>query len=199
MEQPIGLIVCGGQSTRMGKDKSLLDYHGLAQRYYLYDLLQPLCKKVFLSCNSEQAGGIDAGHAFIVDDEKYKNTGPMAALLTVFEQYPNDSLFVIACDHPFIRKEDLLQLLDSRDNIADAVCFFNESAKVYEPLLAVYEKKIAATVLENFNLRQYSLQAVLIQVNACKVCPQEMQRIRSIDTMSDHLSALEEIKRETAE
>lgn len=199
MEQPIGLVVCGGQSTRMGKDKSLLDYHGLAQRYYLYDLLQSLCKKVFLSCNSEQAGGIEAGYEFIADHEKYVNTGPMAALLTAFEQYPNDPLFVIACDHPFIRKEDLLQLLNSRNAIDAAVSFFNETGNVYEPLLSVYETNIVATVLENFNRGQYSLQSVLKQVNAVKVYPQEIQRIRSIDTMDDHRKVMKEIKRATAE
>ena len=30
----------GGKSTRMGKDKGLIDYHGLPQREYVYRLLR---------------------------------------------------------------------------------------------------------------------------------------------------------------
>ena len=44
-----GLVVCGGQSTRMGMDKSQLQYHGVPQREWLYELLQPLCEDVYIS------------------------------------------------------------------------------------------------------------------------------------------------------
>ena len=199
MEQAHGLVVCGGQSTRMGRDKSLLDYHGIPQRYFLYRLLQPFCKKVFISCNTIQANNIVAGYEFITDHEKYANIGPMAAILSAFEAYPNDPFLVIGCDHPFIREEDIQQLLKGRDDGAAAVSFFNEEADVYEPLLSIYEKNMVVRLQENFHRQQYSLQSILKEVNSRKILPRNLSAIQSIDTFPDHLLAIEQIKREAAE
>ena len=44
-----GLVLSGGQSSRMGRDKALIDYHGLPQYAYVYDLLLGFCDKVFIS------------------------------------------------------------------------------------------------------------------------------------------------------
>jgi molybdopterin-guanine dinucleotide biosynthesis protein A len=49
-----GLILVGGQSVRMGTDKSQLSYHGKPQWQYLYDLLLPFCQKTYLSCRQNQ-------------------------------------------------------------------------------------------------------------------------------------------------
>jgi len=51
-----GLVLAGGKSTRMGTDKGLLNYHGQAQRYYLFNLMQQVLGKdaeVFLSVRAE--------------------------------------------------------------------------------------------------------------------------------------------------
>ncbi|NNE77041.1 MAG: NTP transferase domain-containing protein, partial [Pricia sp.] len=44
-----GLVLAGGKSSRMGKDKGLIPYHGMPQREYLYHLLGRVCDKTFLS------------------------------------------------------------------------------------------------------------------------------------------------------
>ncbi len=199
MKDLIGLVVCGGFSSRMGRDKGLLHYHGLSQRYYLYQLLQPFCKKVFISCNVKQAAGILTGYACITDDQKYGTIGPMAAMLSAIEQYPQDAFLVVGCDYPFIRKEDILQLINSRNKYDTAVSFFNEAGNMYEPLLSVYEKNIVASIPENYHRQQYSLQSVLQLANAGKVYPRQMKTIKSIDTYDDYLIAIEQIKRAAAE
>ena len=49
-----GLVLAGGKSERMGFDKSVLNWHGKAQRYYMADMLAPFCDEVFLSCRPDQ-------------------------------------------------------------------------------------------------------------------------------------------------
>ena len=195
MEELTGLIICGGHSSRMGRDKGRIAWHGIEQRYFLYQMLELLCKKVQLSCNAVQANEIEPGYEYIVDDEKYNKIGPMAALLTAFNKYPGESFLVVGCDYPFIRKEDMFQLINSRNENDTAVSFFNGATGFYEPLLAVYENKIAGLLVEHFDQQQYSLQAMLKTSNACKINPSEITSIKSVDTPEDYLNTVQEIKR----
>ena len=194
--QPLtGLVICGGYSTRMGTDKSLLHYHGQPQRNHLYHLLEPYCEKVFISCNSDQAGTIDHNLAFITDNEQYMHTGPMAAILSAFDRHPNQALLAIGCDYPFITKENILYMVSNRDENKAAVGFYNEAVKLYEPLLCIYEKDMAEIIRNNFQQQQYALQKILQQVNAGKLYPKETRIIQSIDTVADHLAALAKLKK----
>lgn len=194
MEELTALVVCGGLSTRMGRDKSLIRWHNMAQRYFLYQLLAPLCKSVFISCNDAQSHEIEPGYAYIVDDEKFSNTGPMAALLTAFTRYPKAAFILIGCDYPFISEADVIQLISNRNENDSAVSFFNETTEFYEPLLAVYENKIAGSLFDNFQRQQFSLQTILKILDAHKVYPAELKRIKSVDTPADYLIAVEEMK-----
>src|SRR4051812_39594577 len=110
MTNVYGLVVCGGKSSRMGKDKSMLDYHGKPQRYYLYEMLEPLCEQVFISCSKEQAATIPSEYKIIEDAAEYEDIGPMAALLSAFKKYPKASFIAVGCDYPFINDHHLNKL-----------------------------------------------------------------------------------------
>ena len=49
-----GLILTGGMSSRMNREKCLLSYHGVSQIDYCHDLLSGSCEKVFVSSRREQ-------------------------------------------------------------------------------------------------------------------------------------------------
>src|SRR5688572_22170139 len=90
-----GLVLCGGQSARMGTDKSLLVYHDKPQRYHVCEMLGSFCEKVFISCNEKQADSMQDGHDFIIDLPAFHNTGPMAGLLTAYSTYPGKNFLVL--------------------------------------------------------------------------------------------------------
>src|SRR5689334_343280 len=81
-----GLVLAGGKSSRMGRDKGHLNWHGREQRYYLVDLLTPFCESVFISIREEQRAAIPDGYRIITDS--YEERGPYAALLSAFEKNP---------------------------------------------------------------------------------------------------------------
>jgi len=178
----------------MGTDKGLIAWHGIAQRLFLYRMLEPFCKKVFISCNAEQAYSIESGYDHIAYDKKYYDIGPMAALLSAFNKYPGDSFLIVGCDYPFIKEEDIIQLINNRNENDNAISFFNEVTGFYEPLLAIYENKISDLLFHDFYLRQFSLQNILRRTGARKVNPIDMQHIKSIDTPGDQLTAVEQLK-----
>ena len=49
-----GLVLSGGRSTRMGKDKGLINYHGIPQRDYIYNLLNEVCDETYMSIRKDQ-------------------------------------------------------------------------------------------------------------------------------------------------
>jgi len=186
MEELHGLVVCGGQSSRMGKDKSLLDYHGLPQRDYLRALLTPFCNRVWISCNSSQAEMLTEDAMYIPDHEKFEGIGPMASLLSAFEKIPSASFLVVGCDYPFVEGSHLQELIASRWLANDAVCFRNPVSGYVEPLVAIYENNISLLLTENFKQNKYSLRHLLGDANAKVIQPASADFLTSVDDVAGY-------------
>ena len=187
-----GLVICGGISRRMGKDKSLLDYHGKPQCYHMYEMLSFFCEKVFISCNEQQADGIEQGYETLTDLDYYCNSGPVAGLLTALTSFPHHNFLMIGCDYPFLHKNDLVDFLPLC-NREDPAAFYNEEAGIYEPMLAYYHCNSKKQLLEMFEAHQYSLQHFLKEMNATKFYPKNKKSIISIDTSHDFFEAARSI------
>lgn len=179
LQNTYGLVVCGGKSSRMGRDKSMLQYYDKPQRYHVYDMLLPFCEKVFISCNEEQVGTIEEGYHFINDDAAFNDTGPMAALLSAFTCYPDKHMLVIGCDYPFLTVKELQQFATHCNNAP--VSFYNEAENIYEPLLAWYPSSSFEKLKEMHKAGQFSLQYFLKDGGAIKYYPEDKRLITSVD------------------
>jgi molybdopterin-guanine dinucleotide biosynthesis protein A len=133
----MGLVLAGGQSRRMGTDKGLLEYHGIPQRDFLYEQLQPLCDQVFLSIRPEQRESLPLDKGYILDENQYK--GPFNGLLSAHHAFPEAAWLVIACDLPLVDREVLSFLLERRDPGAMATAFATRASGLPEPLAAIWE------------------------------------------------------------
>ncbi len=171
---------------RMGRDKSLIDYQGKPQRYYLYELLQTVCEEVFISCNAGQSLNIIEGYKKIVDEEVYNDIGPMAALLSATKSHAQASFIVIGCDYPFLDSDAIDKLVEERDADKDASCFYNSENDMIEPLLCTYEPSIYAALNTAFGEQRYSLRKLLEQSRIKKIFLDKMEWIKSIDTQEEY-------------
>lgn len=182
-----GLVLCGGKSSRMGTDKSMLQYYDKPQRYHVYDMLQPCCEKVFISCDPEQLKNMDAGYQVIADETKFSNMGPMGALLTAFTQFPGKNILLTGCDYPFLKAGEL--------EIFSACCkgvpasFYNQEADIYESMLAWYPHSCFGDLKQMFEANQFSLQQLLRKYHALKYLPADAGCIQSIDTIEAYAEA----------
>ena len=131
----LGLILSGGKSTRMGKDKGLLQYHDKPQREFLYDLAQTHCDKVFYSLRIDQP--IPGPYPVIRDSQQVK--GPFNGLLSAHQLYPRASWLVLACDLPLLDKTTLEILVNGRDTGMDATALATRASGLPEPLAAIWE------------------------------------------------------------
>jgi molybdopterin-guanine dinucleotide biosynthesis protein A len=132
-----GLILAGGKSTRMGRDKGLLSPFGKPQRDYLYDMLGHWCQQTYYSIREDQISGIPKGRSYIVD--QYEGLGPKGAIMSAFNTHPSNAWLVVATDL-YLLNEDLLQLLiENRNADKRATVFVNKETGYYEPLIAIWE------------------------------------------------------------
>lgn len=170
-----GLVLAGGKSQRMGRDKGLLDYHGMPQREYLYQLMEEqLSVPAHLSCRAEQLGEMPENYRTVTDS--FLGLGPYGAILSAFREDPNSAWLVVACDLPFVDKNGLQYLLDNRSTSSVATAFHNPATQFPDPLLTLWEPR-AYPVLLQFLAQGYS-------------CPRKVlinSPVHNIGLPNDHL------------
>lgn len=130
-----GLVLAGGFSTRMGRDKGLLVYNGAPQREFMFDLLMNACHDVYTSCRKEQQVP-DRLHPLF---DRYEMRGPLNGILSAFDHHPSAAWLAVAVDMPFITRAVLERLIRQRDPGKLATCFFNPGTRLPEPLLTLWE------------------------------------------------------------
>ncbi len=135
-----GLVLAGGQSSRMGSDKALLHYHDDNQLLHTAKLLQQQCTEVFISCREDQAERYRHFGVPLVTDA-YFGIGPFGGLLSAQQHRPNAAWIVVACDLPFLDPAHLSQLCSQRNPFRFATAFRDTASLRFEPLCACYEPK----------------------------------------------------------
>ncbi len=180
-----GLILCGGESKRMGVAKALLIYHELPQYQVVYNLLAPLCNQVFVSCKTSQSAWFSQNVPRCFDETAYENTGPMAALLSIIKISAGNAVLLLGCDYPALQKADIQLLIQTYKSANKSCCYVSGSQNREEPLLAIYHPDDLQELMQFYQKGQQSLRLFLKQIDAIKVEPENPAHIKSFDTPED--------------
>ncbi len=184
-----GLVLSGGKSTRMGTDKGLIAYHGIPQRDHLYQLLENICDKTFMSIRKEQEAEISSTFNTIVDEDVFK--GPFNGILSAHKKYPDVAWLVLACDLPLIDEKSLRELIETRKGSADATAFAQKENPLPEPLCAIWEPqalKAAVIYLEQGN--GSCPRKFLIDNNTHLVFPENAQVLMNANSEVEYKEAM---------
>lgn len=190
-----GLVLAGGKSTRMGIDKALLNYNGIEQQYYLYKMLEKMCKTVFISCNKNQSLGILNEFNKIIDNDAFGDIGPMAGLISYANLNFDSPVLLVACDYPHLKTKDLKYLIKNRKQEYDVVCFYNLQSGFDEPLIALYETSAIIKLKNYYNNGNLSLRHFLSTVNTLRLKPASTQIIKSIDNIEEAMKLIKNKKK----
>lgn len=182
-----GLVLAGGKSTRMGKDKGLLEYTNKPQRNVGVELLQKNNLKTFLSVRNEQEVNIDLK---IVDT--FLELGPFGAICSAFQSNPNVAYFVLATDLPFVNDTLVKLLLKHRDPSKIATAVKGKNKEFPEPLIAIWEPKSYPHLL-SFLSQGYSCPRKVLINSDVKIIEVEDDLLRNINTPEEFEQAKNEI------
>ena len=180
-ENLFGLVLAGGKSRRMGQDKSMMVYRDETQRETVFDMLIPLCRSVYISCNKDQV----FDEFSILDMPEFENIGPLGGLLSAMRTLPGKDFLVVGCDYPFLVSVHLQAFLGSIKSNSIAAAFYNDNSGFYEPVLGYYSSSCYGMLLAKFHNKEYSLQHFLRAVDANKFIPFDKKVMESVDTIEN--------------
>lgn len=168
-----GLVLMGGKSTRMGIDKSTLNYHGIPQKDFLKKILESQGLETFYSVQI-------SSHKNEIGDV-FSDLGPMGGICSAFQKDPNSAWFVLATDLPFIN-QGLVELLLSKRNPSKIATVVKGISKPFpEPLIAIYEPCAYQVLMRNLEQGILSPKKVLMNSDI-EIVVVDDQLIRNINT-----------------
>ena len=182
-----GLVLVGGKSTRMGQDKSNLDYFGKPQKIVAKELLESNNLETFYSVQN----------ASEYDDEihdKFLNLGPFGGICSAFQKDPNAAWFVLATDVPFVNDQIIKLLLNQRNPGKIATAIKGKGKDFPEPLITIYEPK-AYPILLQYLAQGYSCPRKALINSEVEIVEVDDDFIRNINTPVDFTNAKNEINK----
>ncbi len=135
------IILAGGQSRRMQREKSLLPVNGCAMIEAIIAQIAPHFDSIIISAVERNK------FAFLglptVEDEQ-PGRGPLLAILSALRFSPHAVNFFLACDIPAIHVPFMKKMLSLADG-ADIVVPCYRDGK-FEPLFAIYNRRIIPVI-----------------------------------------------------
>lgn len=181
-----GLVLAGGQSTRMNRDKGEIQYFGKSHKDHMYDLLDSVSEETFYSVREDQKK--PDSHNQIADS--FVGLGPYGAILSAFRSNPNTAWLVTACDQPFITEETLKILISRRNPSKVATAFYNPETDFPEPLITLWEPRAYAHLLHFLSLGYSCPRKVLINTDIELIKLEDASVLKNVNTPEEYEEAM---------
>ena len=155
-----GIILAGGKSSRMGKDKGLLILNGKPMIKHIINVLKPLVSEIIIISNNPEYKQFGCP----VYPDIIKEKGPVGGIYTGLFYSKTETNFILSCDTPFVSSEFLKFLLMSSKNNQITIPKFENKT---HPLLGVYKKSTSHFFKESIEKGELKLGLVNKNLN-CK-------------------------------
>ena len=191
---PHGLLLAGGCSRRMGRDKSSIRYGGTTQPELTAELLRSRCAEIFLSLRKGQRNATGLGNLNVVHD-RGESAGPLVGILSAMTKYPEVAWLVIACDLPFLDGPSLDNLLAQRDPTKIATTYRSSHDGKPEPLCTIYEAH-ARLILDDFFANDIRCpRKILMETEPLLLDPVNPRALDNVNTPDDYKAAVHALSR----
>lgn len=187
------VILAGGMSRRMGRDKAALPFGEETMLSRLIRIYRPYFDLTAVSVNS--AGRFDTCGALEVVD-RHPGDGPMAGLEAAFLDTGADLIFLTATDLPFGDPALAQYLIKARGD--HDVCLIR-SDKGLEPLFAVYSSSCLGVVRESLKEGRRSMFNVLRQMDTLELTGEDLPQfdlgciLRNVNDPEEYARALNQL------
>lgn len=174
------IVMAGGRSSRMGRDKSLLKIDDSSLLERICRQLNPLFEEILIS------GGDEKRLSFLnrkIIPDRTAGRGPLMGIVSAVSASSFDLNMIVACDIPDLDLELIEQMMD-RGETWDAVIPRNADGSI-EPLFGVYNKSILPEMERVLAAGENKIDAAFINARVRYVELSPEQAIKNINTRDD--------------
>jgi molybdenum cofactor guanylyltransferase len=190
-----GLVLAGGRSTRMQRDKAALSYGGVRALERAMALLTPLVARAYVSVRPAQRGDpLRERFPQIVDAEE--NVGPIAGILAAQARHPEAAWLVLACDLPLLDAATLTHLLRARAAARAATAYRSSHDGLPEPLCAIYEPRSRAALAAYVASGKDCPRKFLLAADTELIDQPDPRALDNVNTPEEHAAVMSALRPE---
>ncbi len=185
------VILCGGKSSRMQQDKSLLPfdkYDSLVQ--FQYERLEKEFKRVFLSSKNHKFNFLPEGHEALIFDENSEVFSPLVGLKSILEKV-DDKVFILTVDTPFVKIETIKAIIEKSINYEITIA--STPFKTHN-LCGVFSKRLLPKIEKMLDENIHKINYLIKQSNSVIIDFMDEDEFLNLNNPSDYEKALEILK-----
>jgi molybdenum cofactor guanylyltransferase len=192
-------ILIGGRSSRMGRDKALVEFEGssLAARTLATLRSASLFTEITFVAANEAQFAIPAGELgapFIFD--VYPGRGPLSGIHAALAEAKTDWIFVTACDYPHATRE-MISLLASRISIDHGAVVPEQPDGRLQPLFGFYRTQAGRMVVNRFveeKKHAPPMRELVERLDPVVIRPAEYSHLSNYRRIFHNINTLDDLK-----
>jgi molybdopterin-guanine dinucleotide biosynthesis protein A len=169
------IVLCGGMSRRMGRDKGSMNLHGKPMLTHVLETITPVADEIVLVLRDEDQ--LETYKNFLKElrlsnktdlnicTDILKDQGPLAGILTGLLHLNSDKAMVIPCDSPFVSVQFINRLFDLSEKSNCDAYVPKWSDNRLEPLHSIYKKNIHPIIQKLLNEDIRDVKTLLNKLN----------------------------------
>lgn len=182
------IILAGGKSSRMGRDKALIEIFGEPLVARVARVISPLFESLIVVANGDLEAVLP--DAAIVKDI-FPEKGPLGGIHAGLTASRSEENFVVACDMPFVSPA-VIQTIRTLRGSSD-VCL-PETEKGLEPLCAVYSKSCLPQIERALRSNRRRVTAFFSEVDVRIVKREELEGLDGVDLAFLNVNTREDLE-----
>jgi molybdenum cofactor guanylyltransferase len=183
-----GLVLTGGRSRRMQRDKAGLEYAGKSQLARAMELLTPLVTRCFVSVRPDQLHDPQRTAYDTITDIK-PDLGPIGGIHAALHSYPDHAWLILACDLPFLDRATLQHLIAQRASTRVATAYRSRFDGQPEPLCAIFEPRSLQIIEQSLARNQQCPRGLLSRSDVELLDLPNPQALDNINTGEEYAAA----------
>ena len=153
------IILCGGQSRRMGQDKGSMIINDKPMIKHILSTLNHNINEAIIVLNNHERiekyskfiNPKDYSYTITFVEDKIKNKGPLPGIMTGLENISSNYALILPCDSPYVTQKYVETIFNEINHEFQAIVPYHDSKnklKTSEPLHSVYNKNIIPQINE---------------------------------------------------
>ena len=186
---PICVILCGGKSSRMKSDKTLLKFGEFCDlTHFQFAKMSKIFKSVFISAKSQK---FDPPLPILADE--FSEFSPMGAIYSILKNFKNEKIFIIPCDMPFVKNSTIYGLYENVGNYD--ICVASNEKRQHN-LCGFFSSNLANLSLEFYKNNNHKIANLLNSVKFKAINFENSAQFHNINEPKDYEKAISLLEKE---